>query len=465
MERNDNIIKFRKKPFYKDLGIIIFVVIAFYILISVILYFKSDPIKGYEVKEGSLSVANNYTGFIIRKEDVITSNDAGYINFYAREGEKVACNDLLYSIDGTGKLNDLFNSDSNTEQTLSEDELKEIKSDIIKFAKDFDKNNFMNVYDFKYNLQGSALKISNLKILNNIEGLSSGLSASGIKLNYSPRSGYVVYNIDGYETLSANDVTYDLLSKDKEYEKKPTINNTLVAGGDNIYKYITDENWQIVIKVDEEKAQMLEEEEYVKIKFLKTGDCSNARTEILRNGDELFCILNLNNSVVSYCTDRYLDIELDFDKDTGLKIPISSIAEREFYLIPQEYAISVDENMDIGTFIKESYMEDGTLTTQKVELTIYNADDNDYYIDDETLTMGCNFVKTDSDSKYSLSRKAKLIGVYNINKGYADFRQIIKLYENEEYAIVKSNTNYGLSCYDYIVLDASNVKDQEFVYD
>lgn len=464
MERNDNIIKFKKKAFYKDLGIIIFIVIAFYLIISLILYFKSDPIKGYEVKEGSLSVANNYTGIIFRSEEVVTSTDAGYINFYAREGERVACGDLIYSVDGTGKLSDLVNTDTGTDQALTEDELKEIKSDIIKFSKDFDKNSFMNVYDFKYNLQGSALKISNLKILNNIEGLSSGLTASGIKLNYSPRSGYVVYNIDGYEDMSVNDVTKDLLSDDK-YEKNPVINNTLVAGGDKIYKYITDENWQVVINVDEEKAQMLEEAEYVKIKFLKTGDCSNARTEILRNGNETFCILNFNNSVVAYCTDRYIDIELDFDKDTGLKIPISSIAEREFFLIPKDYAVSVDESAGIATFIKEAYMDDGTVTSQKVELTIYNEDENDFYIDDETLTPGSNFIKADSESKYPLSRKAKLIGVYNINKGYADFRQIIKLYENDEYAIVKSNTNYGLSCYDYIVLDASSVTDKEFVYD
>lgn len=464
MERNDNIVKFKRKPFFKDLGIIVFVVIAFYLIISVILYFKSDPIKGYEVKKGSLSVANNYTGIILRKEEVVTSTDAGYINYYAREGEKVACGDLIYSVDGTGKLADMMSEDAADSEGLNEDELKEIKSDLIKFAKDFDKNNFTSVYDFKYNLQGSALKISNLKILNNIEGLSSGMAASGIKLNYSPKSGYVVYNIDGYEDLKLYDITSDMLSNDK-YEKNPMINNTLVANGDKIYKYVTDENWQIVIKVDEEKAQLMEEAEYVKIKFLKTGDCSNARTEIITNGDDLFCVLNLNNSVVTYCMDRYVDIELDFDKEPGLKIPISSIAEREFYLVPKDYAVTVDESAGVATFIKESYMEDGTLTTQTIELTIYNEDDKDFYIDDDTLTMGMNLVKTNSDSKYPLSRKATLIGVYNINKGYADFRQIIKLYENEEYAIVKSNTNYGLSCYDYIVLDASSVKDQEFVYD
>ena len=40
---------------------------------------------------------------------------------------------------------------------------------------------------------------------------------------------------------------------------------------------------------------------------------------------------------------------------------------------------------------------------------------------------------------------------------------IIDRYENDEYAIVKPNTKYGLSVYDYIVLDASTVRDDQFI--
>ena len=52
--------------------------------------------------------------------------------------------------------------------------------------------------------------------------------------------------------------------------------------------------------------------------------------------------------------------------------------------------------------------------------------------------------------------------MYNINKGYADFKQIQILSDNEEYSIVKSGTTYGLSVYDYIALDASSVKENDF---
>ena len=55
--------------------------------------------------------------------------------------------------------------------------------------------------------------------------------------------------------------------------------------------------------------------------------------------------------------------------------------------------------------------------------------------------------------------------VYNINKGYADFKQIIILSQNDEYSIVASNTDYGLSMYDYIVLDAKVVNENDFIYE
>ena len=58
-----------------------------------------------------------------------------------------------------------------------------------------------------------------------------------------------------------------------------------------------------------------------------------------------------------------------------------------------------------------------------------------------------------------------MIGVYNINKGYADFRRIRILYQNDEYSIVESNTAYGLNVYDFIVLDTSTVDENELIYE
>ena len=98
-------------------------------------------------------------------------------------------------------------------------------------------------------------------------------------------------------------------------------------------------------------------------------------------------------------------------------------------------------------------------------VSIYQETDEDYYVDNFLLDVGNNLVKPDSTDRYTISRSATLIGVYNINKGYAEFREIQILYQNDEYSIVKSNTAYGLSAYDRIVLDAETVDVNEFIYE
>ena len=96
---------------------------------------------------------------------------------------------------------------------------------------------------------------------------------------------------------------------------------------------------------------------------------------------------------------------------------------------------------------------------------MYAADDENYYVDDTQLRIGDYLLKIGDMAEYPVSMKGELVGVYNINKGYADFRQISILYQNEEYAIVKPHTAYGLSEYDHIALDASSLTDDSFIFE
>lgn len=115
--------------------------------------------------------------------------------------------------------------------------------------------------------------------------------------------------------------------------------------------------------------------------------------------------------------------------------------------------------------MRQTYTEDGTATVEFIETNIYNETEEEYFIDDMTLRIGDYIVKQESTETYPVGKRGSLIGVYHMNKGYADFRQINILYQNEEYSIVKSNTQYGLSVYDYIVLDATTVNEDELIYE
>ena len=114
------------------------------------------------------------------------------------------------------------------------------------------------------------------------------------------------------------------------------------------------------------------------------------------------------------------------------------------------------KNNDNSTgVLRDKYDEQGNETTEFIELSIYNETETEYYIDTDTIRTGDILIKPDSNDRYTVSKTDTLIGVYNINKGYADFRQVKILYQNDEYAIVRSNTMYGLNVYDYIILDSS----------
>lgn len=167
--------------------------------------------------------------------------------------------------------------------------------------------------------------------------------------------------------------------------------------------------------------------------------------------------------MLTYCMERFIEVELILDEEKGLKIPVSSIVEREFYLVPSEYVYTAEGGK--AQFVsRQVYTEDGGLSWESVNVTVYSESEGNLYIGEDLLQGGDVLQKEDSEETFTVGTKATLLGVYNINKGYADFRQISILYQNEDYAIVKSNTTYGLCVYDHIVLDASAVLEDDFTH-
>ena len=71
---------------------------------------------------------------------------------------------------------------------------------------------------------------------------------------------------------------------------------------------------------------------------------------------------------------------------------------------------------------------------------------------------------TVTDGMYQINVMMPLKGVYNINKGYTVFRKVEVLESANGYSIIKKNTEYGLSTYDHIVLDAASVQDDQIIY-
>ena len=442
--------------------ITIFGAMTVYIIAVIITYFRMEPIQGYEIQIGSLSVAKTYTGIAIRQEELLRSPYTGYINYYIREGERVSSRDTVYSVDESGKLASLLNTGNMEDSSYTDAELSELRSEVIQYDRMFDCKEFRSVYDFKYDLEGTVLKMANISMYEHMETLNQSSLGGMVSLCSAGKTGYVVYSTDGYEGLTPEQITPEMFDQSK-YEKSRVNNNDLIEKNATVGKLVTDENWSLIIPVEKDRSAVLEEEEYVKVKFVKTQETSWGQVTIHHLADGDYAQLTFNNSCVAFCTDRYVDIELILDEVKGLKIPQSAIVDKEFYIIPAEYMTKGGPNGNYGV-LKEKADENGNLVSSFIETTVYSSDDKEFYIDSIDIKVGDYICKPDSPDKMAVSRSGQLTGVYNMNKGYADFKQITKLDENEEYAIVSSNTKYGLTVYDRIVLDASSVKNYDFTY-
>lgn len=462
-KQNQKVVTFKKPLSGGNIGVLIFAVIFIYIIICVFTYFTQKHIESYQVKMGSLSSNNIFKGIALRDEEIVNATKAGYINYYAREGQRVGVGNLVYTIDESGKLADYLTTSGNG-TALTDKDLSELKTEVLGFVNEFEPEQFSSVYDFKNSVQGMVQKLSSANILDNIDKINSSGVSELVSLCRAPATGIVIFSTDGYENLKLEDMTKELFDV-KNYEKNQLISNELVASGDPVYKISTNEDWSIIIQTDEEKAAELLEAEYVNVKFLKNQYTAWGQVDSYTNeAGDVFVSLTFTNSMVTFCTDRFIDIELILEDEKGLKIPNSSIVEKEFFIVPKEY-VTKGGNSDNYGVLKEVYTEDGTATVEFLETTIYNETETDYYLDDLSLRIGDYIIKPESTEKYAVSKRGSLIGVYHMNKGYADFKQINILYQNEEYSIVKSNTQYGLSPYDYIVLDSSTVKEDELIYE
>ena len=182
----------------------------------------------------------------------------------------------------------------------------------------------------------------------------------------------------------------------------------------------------------------------------------------------LYGRLDLDRYMIQFESERFMTFEISSEETQGLKIPVSSVMEKEFYTIPVDYMTTGgNATEDEAGFNKEVYGEGGKASIEFVTPEIYSSTDEYYYVeksDDGLLKSGDYLVKPDSNERFQVGPTAKLTGAYNINKGYAVFKQVKELANSGEYYIVEKGTKYGLSVYDHIVLDASTVSDGQIVY-
>ncbi len=463
-KKKQKIIKYRR-PLRINIGMLIFAFIFFYMAFYIYQYMSREKVQPYEVTEGSIVKDQNFTGIVLRNETTEYAQQSGYINYYIREGKRASAGTDVYSIDETGDFAHALEENQQTQNLLSDQDLENVRKTLSGFGLSYSDMEFSRVYDAKYSLDSMVMEYANFNSQNTQEALAAEMGST-FSMVKAPVSGVISYSIDQFEGLDSTGISADIFDR-SQYTRSITKAGNLIEKGTPVYKIITDDHWSLIFPMTKDNVEELGSETSLTVRFpghdlTAVGDFS----VITGTDGESYGKLDFSKYMIQFVSDRYLDFQVVVDVEQGLKIPVSAVTSKSFYLVPLEY-LTTGGNSDQEGFNKEVYTEQGT-SVVFVPANIYYSTDEYYYIDcdpEEEIHAGDYLVKPDSSERYQVGQTASLQGVYNINRGYSVFRQIEILAESSEFYTVKKGTPYGLSVYDHIVLDASAIEgDGELIY-
>ena len=449
-----------------NIGVVTFLFIAVYIVFNIFSYITAVHVRRYEVVQGTIEVNTSYTGLIIRQETVVNAGYSGRLDYFLKDQTKAAHGTLICSIDENGSVSDRLNAAADTSAIMDSENLADIQSGIRDFTKGYRDSAYYNTYNFKADLSGKLMEAVNLGALNAISDYTDyARENQSFHLYHAESPGIVAYYTDGLETVTADTFTPDMFDP-SAHRKKSMMSRETVESGQPVYKMITDESWQIVVPIEPEIKDRLSESETVEIRFREDQATAWAACTLEQKEGQDYLILNLNHSMIRYAHERFIDINLLLDQQTGLKIPNSSITTKNFELVPDEYFTQGNGNSGKTGLIVERRLEDGTYSTAEfvaADVCYRDEEAGLSYISHEKIKKGDRIVKEDSTQRYTIEKTGSLKGVYNINKGYAVFKQIDEIFHNDDYTIVKAGTKYGITLYDYIALESSSTAEDQMI--
>lgn len=464
-KRKKNIVRF-PGGVHLNIGIVVFSFVAFYIAYNIYSYVTAVHVSPYEVEPGTIEVNTSYTGLILRKETVVNASQSGSLDYYLKDNTKAAKGTLVCSVDENGNVSKRLNETVDSSAVLTNENMRDIQASIREYAKGYKDSTYYTTYNFKTDLSGRLMEALNLGALDAIsEYTEFARDNQTFHLYRSQQPGIVAYYTDGMEQLTPETVTADMFNH-SAHQKTSLKTKGTVEAGQPVYKLISDENWQIAVMIEPDMKRNLQDGDTVQIRFKEDQTTAWAGYTIEQKNGQDFLFLSLHHSMIRFANDRYVDINILLDQQTGLKIPNSAITTKAFELVPDAYFTQGNGSGSQKGLLVEHLQNDGTYSDAEfIPVTVYYEDEENKmaYISHENIKKGDLIVLTGSKERYEISKTARLRGVYNINRGYAVFKQIEEIFSNSNYTIVKSGTEYGIMLYDHIALDGDSVVEDQMI--
>lgn len=458
---NSKIVKY-KKPFRPKVATMILIIVILYVAAVAWSYLSKERISIYEVNETSIADDSTITGFLLRNEKVMTSEEGGYVNFYHADHSKIGKNEVVYTLDGSGAVSELLNQ-VRTDSDTTVNDISRMREIIQEYYVNYNPASYYQTSTFHYNIENAIFE-------QNRNNLYSDLKKQMTKNNFSEDfkrfrakdTGIISYSVDGYENMTIADVTPELFQNVSSVERKQLSSSEKVEAGTPVYRLVTNEEWNIIIPVTDSLYGKIKDSTSLRITVKKDNVSFNTNVIFQENGGVRFAVLSASRFMERYLNDRFLDIELNLNAASGFKIPNSSILRKEMTLVPEEYTKVGGDGENPGV-LKVSYDENGSRTTTFTSLEEASVTDGKYCVEPSVLKPGDIISNPANDKDVTLQSVTSMEGVYCVNTGYCVFRKIEKIYENNEYTIVSPTTKGGISNFDHIIVNPERMNENDFV--
>lgn len=459
----NKVIRYNKKRFRPNIALFIFLLIVIYIGILAWNYLTREHISIYEVNTSEISDDPPLYGFIMRKEEIVTADKSGYINYYHPEGCRVGVGDVVYTVDKNGEIGNMLEQIRGKDNSAAD--ITSMRETIDSFQAAFSPSSYKAVLDFKYKAENVVFEQSRENLYAN---LNASLKNAGQSKKFTrvaaEKSGVISYYIDGYENMKKKDITPQLFDQYADVSGQQLQSSDTISENDPAYKLITDNEWSMIVRLDDSYYEQLKTMDFVRVNIQKDDLFFNAAVSLFQKDGVNFAKLTTSRYLERYIHDRFLKIEFNLKSASGLKIPNSSILKKDFYVIPADLVTMGGNEGQQGIGVVKQILDDnGKITYKFFPIRGSSMRDEKYYVSGDVLSGGDILRKSEDDSTFIVSAKEAVPGVYCVNAGYCEFRPVDILYQNKEYSIVSSDTPNGLSAYDHIVVDPGELNDDDFI--
>ena len=441
-----------------NIGLIVGVILVIYVLFHLFSCVTKKHVAIYQVNSGTISTSKHYEALALRSESLVQAEADGQIYHFKANEAQVGSDSIVYSLDQSGEIQQLFTQAQLNTSALNETEQRQIVNSLSDYVRTKDDNRFYKVYDFKNQLEANLYDSLQQTVFETYKSqINEAKQRNTFHTYQAPSPGLLVYATDGDEGLNLDNFTRESFDTSK-LDYKDLKNVSSVKAGDPVYKLISSEQWKMLVEVDDEMASQITSSSNVQLVFDKDQRSAWAAASVIEKYGRKYLVLSLDDSMERYADLRFVGVTLNLDRASGLKIPLSAITKQSFYKIPKSYFFKGGNSNDLGLLRKKGN------GSEFIVPTIFAEDEEDYFINADQLKESDILIKQNSSESWQVNSKSEeLTGVYQVNKGFAEFKPIEVQFQNKEFAVVSSTTSYGLVLYDRIALNSSQVKEGDMV--